>query len=258
MFLSLQGIASLFDLGFSPTVTRAAGYLWGGAKELRKFGVASVEDNRDHPEPNYRLLSGLVATMRLDYRVFGITSGAVMLLAGGTWIWLKTEHLPDAGSLRLCYAVFVFGGFLNATGDLWPALLSGINGVRAAQKILVGSAFINLVVIVGGLLANLGIWSLVFATMGAGLFIRLAGRLAFFETATSNLDRYSRPNLHLIATLWPTAWRTGLVSLGAFLILSANTLICSAFLGLKSTASYGLCGTNHRRSGGGEFCLCAN
>lgn len=240
VFLSLQGIASLFDLGFSPTVTRVAGYLWGGAKELRKFGLASAEDNRDKPQPNYRLLSGLVATMRLYYRLFGITSGAVMLLAGGAWIWLKTEQLPDAGSLRLCYAVFVFGGFLNATGDLWPALLSGINGVRAAQKILFGSALINLAIIVGGLLVHLGIWSLVLATMGAGMFIRLAGRLVFLETATSSLDRHSRPDLHLIATLWPTAWRSGLVSLGAFLVLSANTLICSAFLGLKSTASYGL------------------
>src|SRR5262249_57089356 len=44
----------------------------------------------------------------------------------------------------------------------------------------------------------------------------------------------------LIGTLWPTAWRSGLVSLGGFLVVSANTLICSAFLDLKRTASYGL------------------
>ena len=241
VFLSLQGIASLFDLGFSPAVTRAAGYLWGGAQQLKKFGVARVDtDDRTSLQPNYSLLTSLVATMRLYYRFFGIGSGLVMLLGGGTWIWFKTQYMPDAASLRACYAVFVFGGFLNATGDLWPALLSGINGVRVAQKILVGSAFINLVIIVGGLLAHFGIWSLVIATVGAGAFIRWAGRASFFRLAALKSSRQSPPNFDLIATLWPTAWRSGLVSLGGFLVISANTLICSAFLDLKRTASYGL------------------
>jgi O-antigen/teichoic acid export membrane protein len=241
VFLSLQGIAALFDLGFSPAVTRAAGYLWGGAQQLRKFGVAHLEpSDQANPNPNYPLLTSLVATMRLYYRFFGIGSGLIMLVVGGGWIWIKTQNFPDATSLRACYAVFVFGGFLNATGDLWPALLSGINGVRAAQKILLGSALISLVTTVGGLLAHLGIWSLVIATVGGGAFIRWAGRAAFFQLATVKLDRQANPNFDLIRTLWPTAWRSGLVSLGAFFVVSANTLICSAFLDLKQTASYGL------------------
>lgn len=240
VFLSLQGIAALFDLGFSPAVTRAAGYLWGGAQQLKKFGVARVETGDANAQPNYSLLTSLVATMRLYYRFFGIGSGLVMLFAGGAWVWTKTQEFPDAVSLRACYAVFVFGGFLNATGDLWPALLAGINGVRVAQKILVGSAFINLVTILAGLLAHFGIWSLVIATVGAGAFIRWAGRAAFFNLASAKLDRQSKPDFHLIGTLWPTAWRSGLVSLGGFLVISANTLICSAFLDLKQTASYGL------------------
>src|SRR6266478_1189556 len=66
VFLSLQGIASLFDLGFSPAVTRAAGYLWAGAQQLREFGIAPVDaDTHANLQPNYELLSSLVATMRL-------------------------------------------------------------------------------------------------------------------------------------------------------------------------------------------------
>src|SRR4051794_11799067 len=113
--------------------------------------------------------------MRLYYRFFGLISGVIMLIAGAYWIWTKTEPLLDAHQLRACYVVFVIGGFLTATGDLWPALLSGINGVRAAQRILLGSGIINLTVITVGLLANLGIWALVFGTVATGLFIRLGG-----------------------------------------------------------------------------------
>ncbi|HEY4285254.1 MAG TPA: O-unit flippase-like protein [Chthoniobacterales bacterium] len=240
VFLSLQGIAALFDLGFSPAVTRAAGYLWAGATELRRFGVAIQSSAAADTQPNYALLSGLVATMKLYYRFFGAASALVMLIGGGSWIWVKTQNLPDANTLRACYFVFVIGGFLTATGDLWPALLSGINAVRAAQKILLGSGVINLLVVTIGLLAGLKIWALVLGVIGSGLFIRLAGRKIFLDRAGPQLSRKNRPQFDLITTLWPTAWRSGLVSLGGYLVLSANTLICSAFLDLKTTASYGL------------------
>jgi O-antigen/teichoic acid export membrane protein len=241
VFLTLQGIGSLFDLGFSPAVTRAAGYLWASAQELKPFGVAAIEKSEEaRIAPNYTLLNSLVATMRLYYRFFGVTSGLIMLVAGGAWIWFKTQTLPDANNLRLCYAVFVLGGFLNATGDLWPALLSGINGVRIAQKILLGAASISLVVSLGGLFANFGIWALVLGTVGAGAFTRWGGRSFFIRLAGPNFDSRVHPKFDLIARLWPTAWRSGLMTLGEFFVISANTLICSAFLNLEITASYGL------------------
>jgi O-antigen/teichoic acid export membrane protein len=241
VFLTLQGIGNLFDLGFSPAVTRAAGYLWAGAQQLKPFGVAAIEKSEEAPiAPNRTLLNSLVATMRLYYRFFGVTSGLIMLVAGGAWVWFKTQNLPDANNLRLCYAVFVLGGFLNATGDLWPALLSGINGVLIAQRILSGAMLISLVVTLGGLLANFGIWALVLGMVGAGAFIRWAGRFFFIRLAGPNFDSRTRPRFDLIAKLWPTAWRSGLTSLGAFFVISANTLICSGFLNLKVTASYGL------------------
>jgi O-antigen/teichoic acid export membrane protein len=241
VFLSLQGVATLFDLGFSPAVTRATGYIWAGAKGLQKFGIARF-DPSDSAEirPNYELLDSLVATMRLYYWVFGVVSGLIMLVGGGAWIWIKTAGLADRESLRWAYAVFVFGGFLNATGDLWPALLQGVNGVLSAQKILFGSALVSLLIMGAGLLANWGIWALVLGTLGSGLFIRWNGRFSFFRLAGGKLRGRAPPHFDLIAKMWPTAWRSGLVTVGRFLVLSANTLICSAFLDLKVTASYGL------------------
>jgi O-antigen/teichoic acid export membrane protein len=240
VFLSLQGIAALFDLGFSPAVTRAAGYLWAGATELKPFGVAAQPRSSVPRSPNYELLSALVSTMKLYYRFFGIVSALIMLVIGGAWVWFKTQHLADASTLRTCYAVFVFAGFLNATGDLWPAFLSGINAVRPAQKILLGSGLLNLFVVTAGLLANLKIWALVLGVLCSGVFIRWSGRKLFLDLAGNQLERRLRPRWQLIKTLWPTAWRSGLVSLGGYLVLSANTLICSGFLNLRITASYGV------------------
>lgn len=236
VFLSLQGIGALFDLGFAPAATRAIGYLWAGASELKQFGVSTSS----LPSlPNYSLLNELVSTMRLFYRFFGVTTGVIMLAAGGFWIWHKTVGLPDSNELRWCYAVFVIGAFLNATGDLWPALLAGINGVLRAQQLLLGSALINAVAVVVGLLSHWGLWALVIGSLSSGCFLRVAGRLSFLRMLGSQY-RIAPVRLQLIHQLWPMAWRSGLVSLGGYLVLSANTLICSAFLGLAVTASYGL------------------
>ena len=241
VFLSLQSIATLFDLGFSPAVVRAAGYLWAGARQLRAFGVEPIQQSRDSVlSPNYELLSHLVATMRVYYRALGIVSGLIMLAGGGAWIWYKTQTFADASTLRLCYAFFVVGGFLNITGDLWPALLSGINGVQSAQKILCGSAMINFLFTTIGLIAGLDIWALALGVIASGFFLRQAGRVSFIRLVGSSLTLGAPIKFELISSLWPIAWRTGLVSLGAFLVLSANTLICSYFLDLKVTASYGL------------------
>lgn len=240
VFLTLQGIAGLFDLGFSPSVTRAAGYLWGGARQLNRFGVATTFDRSIASPPNFNVLNRLVATMRIYYRYFGVVFGALMLLVGGAWIWYKTYSIPDRLTLRLCYIIFVVGGFLNATGDLWPALLSGINAVRTAQKLIFVSVLLSSAIIAVGLLNHFEIWALVIGTFIGGVFLRTAGRASLIRAFGENYQRGAEPDLQLVITLWPTAWRTGIVSLGSYLVLSANTLICSAFLDLKITASYGL------------------
>ena len=138
VFLSLQGIAALFDLGFAPAVTRAVGYIWAGASELRHFGVATLDNARSSPHPNYPLLNELVSTMRLYYRVFGVATAIVMFIGGVAWIWHKTIILPDANTLRWGYGVVVVGAILNSTGDLWPDLLDVSNGVHREQHLLLG------------------------------------------------------------------------------------------------------------------------
>ncbi len=239
VFLSLQGLAALFDLGFAPAATRATGYLWAGASELKHFGLSTISTTGDSSGPNYKLLNELIATMRLFYRLFGAVTAIIMLLGGGAWIWHKTANLPDANGLRACYAVFVIGAFLNATGDLWPALLSGINGVRRAQQLLLGSVLINATAVIVGLSNHFGLWALVAGSLGSGLFLRIAGRFSFLQMLGSQYQK-AAVRLQLIQRLWPTAWRSGLVSLGGYLVLSFNTLICSAFLSLEITGSYGL------------------
>ena len=59
--------------------------------------------------------------------------------------------------------------------------------------------------------------------------------LAFLGAPPPNVDSKS-----LLAVLWPNSWRTGLQFLSVYLATQANTLLCSHYLGLGVTSSYGL------------------
>jgi O-antigen/teichoic acid export membrane protein len=239
VFGTLGGFALLLDLGFEATIARTTAYLWAGATRLTAFGFH--EEAAISREPNRALLAELIATLRAYYRRLGL--GVLLLLSGGggAWVWIKTASLPEASSLRAAWFVYAFGSCLNFVSGRWPALLTGIGAMRESQQIAIVALLLYYVAAVAGLLAGFGLWALVIATVAMGVLARELGRRAFRRAAALP---GGIPNPHffptIFAALWPNAWRTGLVSLGYFLIVQANTLVCSAFLGLKTTASYGL------------------
>jgi hypothetical protein len=75
--------------------------------------------------------------------------------------------------------------------------------------------------------------------LAMGLVTRvLAGRF-FRALAGPALAQRGQLDWPLLKVLWPNVWRQGAAALGAYGIIQANTLICSACLGLGVTAMYG-------------------
>ena len=244
VFVSLGAVAGLMDLGFAHTSTRAAGYLWAGSRVLLPFGIDLADplletdaSGATQRPPNLEMLSNLVASLRVYYLS---AAGLLLLLlstAGGAWIWHKSVGLPHAQSIRLAFFAYAIGVSLGFANSLWPSLLAGINAVKEAQQITIAClmAFVSLAA--AGLVAGLGMWALVTGTIVAGFAERLIGRTVFYRLVPLPPGKF---DFSVLRALWPNAWRTAAVGLGAFMTFQANTLICSAFLDLRSTASYGL------------------
>jgi O-antigen/teichoic acid export membrane protein len=245
VFISLGALAALMDLGFAHTATRSAGYLWAGSRMLLPFGIVLADPILEtdatggaiHGQPNLPLLSDLVASLRVYY----FSAGGLLLLllttVGGAWIWQKSVNLANASSIRLAFLVYAIGVSLGFANSLWPSLLAGINAVKEAQQIIAVCFLAYFCLAVTGLLAGLGIWALVLGTIGAGLAERLIGRIVFYRLISLPSGKFDSSVLRV---LWPTAWRTAAVGLGAFIIFQANILVSSAFLDLRTTASYGM------------------
>ena len=245
VFVSLGALAVLMDLGFAHTVTRSAGYLWAGSRTLLPFGIDLADPMLEtdttgeaiHRPPNLPMLSNLVASLRVYY----LTVGGLLLLllttAGVAWIWHKSEGMANAQSIRLAFLAYAFGVSLGFANSLWPSLLAGINAVKEAQQITAACLLAYFCLAVAGLLAGLGMWALVIGTIVAGFAERLIGRTVFYRLVPLPSGKF---DVSVLRVLWPNAWRTAAVGLGAFMVFQANTLICSAFLDLRTTASYGL------------------
>jgi O-antigen/teichoic acid export membrane protein len=243
VFVSLGFLAPLLDFGFAPTIVRSTSFLWAGARRLLPQGLevvdatASSDAAAEPPKPNLPLLGDLVASLRVYYLAVGITMLVLLVVGGGAWIWHKTAPLPNANSLRLAFLVYACAVGFNFINGVWLFLLGGVNGVRESQQISVGCGVAYFLLAVTGLLCGYRLWALVMATFAIGVLERVLGRAAFYRIAQVPKGRF---DAGLIRVLWPNAWRAGAVSFGAFMVVHANTLICSAFLDLETTASYGL------------------
>ena len=242
VFLSLGGLASLIDFGFYPTMSRVTAYLWAGAEEIQATGVQPVRVSGENPPlPNYRLLADLVKTMQIYYRAIGVLVIVLMGVFGTIWIMQKARPLPDAHAIFWSWLLFLAGIFVNITSGMWHPLLSGINQVRLNQQIFVWGLIVNYLTIVVGLLLGAGLFAPVAGFFLMGAVSRSGARWKFNHfTKAKEYSAASSWSSKLLRGLWPTAWRTGIVTLGIYATLNLGTLICSEFLGLKAAASYGL------------------
>lgn len=237
VFLSIGNFTNLLDFGFASTLTTATSYIWAGVNRLLPLGHAVENMDRD---PNYPLLAQLVTVMRWYYRTIAAVVFFLMGTVGTWWILKKSGECSNPHQVGWVWGLFCLGIVVNTTGHLWPALLTGINGVRQSQQVLVLSLLTNLAISLVGLSLNLGLWALVTGQFVSGYLLRIGGRWCFYRRTGAHLPKNASVDFSLLKTLWPMAWRNGLASVGAFLIIQANTLVCSIYLPLEKIASYGL------------------
>lgn len=242
VFGTIGGFAALLDLGFDATMTRMASYAWSGASKFVAFGVHKEEPADDGERgPNRALLGELVATLRAYYFWIGLAMLLLLSIGGGIWVWKVTAAMPSPGNMRVAWLVYAAGSSLNFISGRWPSLVTGIGRVRECQRLSLISLLTYYVFSISGLMAGVGIWALILGFLAMGAVMRTLGKHVFlsFATLPGGLPG-ARLHKEIFAAIWPNAWRMGLMSVGAFMITQSNTLVCSAFLGLKTTASYGI------------------
>lgn len=236
-FLDLFALTMVLDFGIGPTLGRFVSYAMGGARRLIAQGVA---EDAPHGAPNYPLIWELLATARATYQVLAVAIGVILGSLGSLLVAFKVAETSSPGLTWIAWGLCVLSASCDLYFGFWNNFLRGLNQVLISLRIMVLAYALRLLLGCGLLLAGGGLLSVPLATLSTSLLIFALSRRACLRFLPADQrPRTVSPRQHF-ATLWPNTWRLGLYFTGIYLGTRANGLLCTAVLGLKANAVFGL------------------
>lgn len=242
LFIALAALAQLLEFGFQPTIARQSAYVYAGAGTLQAHGLPTAPTAGASLDPT--LLAGLFFSARRIYRLLSLGAATVLFVAGSAYLlWLPNSHLQPA-DVVLPWLLYAGGAVVTFGTGYYGGFLQGRGEVATASKSLALSKTLMLAASVPLLVGGYGLLGLGVSNLVAALLYRLVTRRLFLRRDRPEtvfiLRRPGSASPGLTTLLWKSAWRLGVVQLGAFLILRANLFIASVHFDLRTVAAYGL------------------
>jgi len=241
VFLTLASFAQLLEFGFQPTLARNTAYVYAGAALLSETDLPTASAG---PNPiQLQLLADLVAAAKKIYLYVALVAAFVLLIGGSLYVYSLAPTALDAVQLIAAWVCFALGYIITFYYGYLNGLLQGRGDIALANKAVVitkGSLVVlgAVAVVAGTGLLGLGVASLLSCVFGRVVSVK------YFHSSSRpemrSLSNHKGDPTQLVKSLWHNASRLGTVHLGAFLILRANVLVASSFLGLTAGASYGM------------------
>jgi hypothetical protein len=230
---SLGGIAALADFGFASTIARAAAFYNAGGDAFLPHGMSPAAP--DNTGPNWTRLASLVLGARKLYAILALSIAVLVPLLGFGFVFRQSNAHVITSEVMAAWWVFVAGVSFSLYGRWQSAFLNGVGKVTEVAQLTVLANIACLVAVVVAL------------SLGGGLIALAAGQALPTFVLNIGLNRWIREYRRRgentpagkdvsVSVLWPTAWRTGVVMIGAYLTMNMNTLICARFLSLSESS----------------------
>jgi len=240
VFITISFLTSLFDFGFNPSFTRNVSYVLSGVTDLRVKGYEQAPLGQ---ATDYGLLRGLIEAMKWYYRRLAIIV-ALLLSVFGTWYLhsVLSTYQGDTIEVYIAWSILILLNFYSLYTLYYDSLLQGIGYVMRSRQISIAGNAIYLALAFVLILLGYGLIAIVSAQLVSVVLIRVLSFNTFFTYERSERLRVAvaRPSRELIRVLMPNALKTGLTSLGGFLISRSSVLIGGLYLSLDELASWGI------------------
>lgn len=243
VFISLGAISSLFDFGFNSLFSRNISYSWSGVDHLSKENVVVANKTE---EANYTLLKKVIKTCQIIYWIIASAALFILISVGSIYVLHVSKTINNNTVVLTSWILFAFGIFLDLLYGYFDAFLRGIGEVAADNKARVVSKMVQILLTAILLYLGVGIISTAIGNIIYGLIFRGICKNKFYSVNNlkEKLERVDSATNKDIWTVflivWHNAWREGIVSLSNYVSNQATTLLCSLYLGLSQTASFGL------------------
>lgn len=238
IFVSIGGLVTLFDFGFSSQFSRGVSYAWSGVTELKKEGISLV---RKESLPNINLIKSIIKACKMIY--FFLASIATLIMCTGGSLYLY-NIVPRSlhNEILLAWLVYIIAVFFNLYIGYYVAVLQGIGDIKKMNQ---AKVIARVVMLFGGIVALIMQWGLLGLAVSyllSGFIQRILCKyfVSFQVLKNSNVEyeNYVYKPFEIVKILWHNAWRDGLVTISQYITGQASVLLCGAFLTLSDTGIY--------------------
>lgn len=245
LFQTITMLIMLLDFGFRPTFARNISYIFAGVKELRKEGVAAVEDShRQDTEPDYGLLKATISAMRRFYRWMAL---GVLLLLGtiGTayMVYILGKYNGDRTDAIVAWLLLITINSYNLYTLYYDALLQGKGYIKRIQQITIVGQALYIALAIALIYVGLGLSAIVSAQLLSILVRRILMKRVFFDRQMKEYlasAKSTQDEKTVLSIIMPNAVKIGLTQLGGFLVNKSAIFLGSVFLPLEAIGCYGL------------------
>lgn len=236
IFLSLNGIVAVLDLGFSPTIGRFVTYAMAGAQRITAQGIS---EDQPHGAPNYPLLWELLGTAKVFY---GFLVIATLLLLGTVGTYMVGVHVHETASPNftwLAWGASVAAICAETYFNVWNMFLRSMNQVLTATRIYFVAYGLRLVMACILLVNGWGLLSLPLSSLITAFIVWNFSKAKCLKAlGPAPAVRHVDWKAHF-RTIWPNSWRLGLYFGGNYLLGITNQNLCAYMFGLEAGGVYG-------------------
>lgn len=240
VFQTISMLVFMMDMGFKPSFSRNLSYIFSGVKALQREGITQDPDTA---EVDYSLLNGTLKAMKQLYSWFALAA-LVLLGTIGTvyFIFLLKKYSGDHADAIIAWILVVLINCYNIYTLYYEALLTGKGYIKESQQINILGQLCYLVLSIVLIYCGFGLTAIV-GSQAVSVVIRriLSYRVFYNPELKSRLANAGTQNsIPILKAIYPNAIKSGLTSIGGFLVNKSSVFICSLFLPLPVTASLGI------------------
>ncbi|MFR1552541.1 MAG: O-unit flippase-like protein [Bacteroides xylanisolvens] len=240
LMLTIGSMIALFDAGFSPMFGKNITYLFSGAQELKKEGVAE-----SHSEVlNYHLIATMLEVAKMVYRRLSVLVLLLMLTIGTIYIYYVTDGFSSVKHSLAIWCVYSFSTFFNLYFAYFNALLTGTGQIKEEKKAIILSRIGYIVISIILLFCGMGLMSICIANLVSPFLGRYVSYKYFFtkelleQLSGQTVTKEDKHNTFFI--LWYNVKKLSISMIGGYCIFRVGMLFAGFYLSLEEVASYGL------------------
>lgn len=239
LLITISSFAALFDLGFSPQISKNLTYIFSGADNIKKEGYSSSTG-----VINYKLLKSLIEESKNIYRKISLAVFIVLAIFGTIYIIKVTKDTLPLEYILPLWLLFVLITSAQMYFFYYNAFMEGKGLIKRAKQINVISRIFNIVIVSAFLLLGLKLWAVLIGYVFLLVVFVVFSKKAFYtkditeEMLKIEVDKSDLKDV--FDKIWFNAKKVAIIYFFGFLINKSNLFIAGLYLDLKTVASLGL------------------